>query len=113
MTKTKNTRRQTADPLVNLFFHSFIIENRNGEKIKCMQWQGRVLVTPAPGIYLVQLFEWLFGTPINRRLVKIDEMLDWTFYETDEDMREAYDSYKMQQTLRPGAPKAQQESSPG
>ena len=46
------------------FFHSY---NKDG----LVEWQGKVIGNPEPGIYLVQLYEWLVGAESCRKLVNV------------------------------------------
>lgn len=71
-------------PLVGQYFHSF-----QNEKI---QWQGAVIGNPESGWYLLQLCEWFFGEPVNRRLVRIEDMKNFIFYADSDEMKEAYDT---------------------
>lgn len=85
----KEMRAKTTEQLVGSFFHTF-----NDEKL--VEWQGVVLSSPEPGIYLVQLFEWLGGDASCRKLVRIESMLAWDFYESADAMTFAYDTiYKI------------------
>jgi hypothetical protein len=70
------------DSLVGSFFHT---EAERG-------WQGCVVAEPAPGIYLVETFEWIVGTSHDQRLVRVDEMLGWRFYDDAKWMSNAYDN---------------------
>jgi hypothetical protein len=45
----------------------------------------------APGIFLVQLYEYLMGRPSNKVMVPITDMAYWPIYDTDEEMREAHE----------------------
>lgn len=54
-------------------------------------WQGCVVAEPAPGVYLVETFSWVMGESYEQRLVRLEEMGEWTFYDTAEWMRNAYD----------------------
>ncbi len=65
------------------FFHSF--EN---DKVK---WQGYVVSEPKDGYFLVQLFDWLMGDLSDQKLVKLDDMVGWSFYDSNEDMIENYE----------------------
>ena len=65
------------------FFHSF---NKDG----LVEWQGKVISNPEPGIYLVQLYEWFVGAESCRKLVNIQDMIQWSFYETNEEMNNYY-----------------------
>lgn len=54
-------------------------------------WQGYVVSeVKLAEIYLVQLFSWIDGSPTNRVLVKLEELLDWTFFEDQDAMKWAY-----------------------
>jgi hypothetical protein len=68
--------------LVGSFFHS---DAERG-------WQGCVVAEPAPGIYLVETFDWVLGMDsTGQMLVRLDDMAGWTFYDTAEWMRNAYE----------------------
>jgi hypothetical protein len=87
MRKTKS-----KDPLVGKFFHS----NSEGK----LKWQGHVLsVLSNDGtqLYLVQLYEWFMGTPSKQVIVPMAEMVGWDFYDSSEDMEEAWLQYKERQ----------------
>lgn len=72
-------------PLVGLWFHSF--DRDTGE----CEWQGRVLSPLPDGRHmLVQLYDWIIGAAGPQRVVPMDEMARWTFYATDEELREAH-----------------------
>lgn len=62
-------------------------------------WQGCVVAEPAPGTYLVELFSWLWGQPTEQLLVRIEDMQEWTFYDTDEWMRAASDKRSQQREV--------------
>lgn len=69
--------------LVGMYFHSD--EDR--------QWQGRVKGTLGgpQNLILVQLYEWLTGSPSVTKLVPADEMYEWTFYDDPEEWRNDYE----------------------
>jgi hypothetical protein len=69
-----------SDSLVGSFFHS---DAKRG-------WQGAVVAEPHPGVYLVELFEWLVGSSTSQHLVRIEDMAGWQFYDTAEWMGNAY-----------------------
>ena len=75
-----------ADSLVGSFFHS--LKEKEGEHIVC--WQGCVVAEPNPGIYLVEVFEWLGGSSTHQELIRIEDMLDWHFYDDSKWMNSAY-----------------------
>lgn len=72
-----------SDSLVGSYFHG------NNDQ----RYQGVVVAEPVPGIYLVELFDWITGFDSSEQiLVKIESMLDWHFYDTAEWMNNAYKS---------------------
>lgn len=75
-------RGQDRRSLVGKFFHTF--------KDSKVQWQGYVISEPRDGFFLVQLFDWLMGEPSCQKLVRIEEMLSWDFYDTAEEMNDTY-----------------------
>jgi hypothetical protein len=77
-----------ANPLVGKHFLSFI-EDADGDPV--VQLQGEIVAEPQPGVFLVQLFEWITGSPSDQRLFKVDAMTDWRFYETAEQRNDAYE----------------------
>lgn len=76
----------TRDSLVGKFFHTY----RDG----VLGRQGEVLSCVAPGLYLVQTFEWLLGTPNEEQLEPVTNMVGWKFYECREDWQRAYEMYR-------------------
>lgn len=75
------------ESLIGKFFHTFCVGRRFNE-------QGRIVTSPAPGYYVVQMFEWLTGSRsfTGTRLVTLDVIVRerWALYVDDEDMRESY-----------------------
>lgn len=74
------TKTPPKKSLIGQFFHSVVLEDEIG-------WQGCVIGNPEPGYYYVQLFEWVMGEPNVRRLVRIEEMARWLFYESADAMK--------------------------
>ena len=87
--KTKNTTERKSgavvrsSDLLGRFFHSV-----EAGKIA---WQGSIVGNPEPGWYLVQLFGWLDGNPNVQRLMRIEDMREWLFYDDSEMMQFSYD----------------------
>ena len=54
------------------------------------EWQGYIVSSPEPGWYLVQLLAWISGAPTMRRLVRIEDMRNWFFYEDAKTMALSY-----------------------
>jgi hypothetical protein len=78
--KEKMIEKFSKDGLVGNCFHSIDEEGK-------IQWQGRVLSSPKQDWYLIQTYEWLMGEPHDRKLVHFDKMVNWLFYENENDMR--------------------------
>ena len=78
MTTSEN---ETAG-LVGRFFHSV----KDGH----IETQGEVIGRPEPGLYLVTYFDWVTGEPSVCRLVTIDQMKTWLFYEDLDMMKHSY-----------------------
>lgn len=70
--------------LLGLYFLSF---NKTGEE-KELQWQGHIQGRPEPGWYMVQLYSWVHGMPTETMLVRIEDMIDWWFYDDIEYWRQ-------------------------
>lgn len=79
--KTKSTDQ--ANAMIGKYFHSIVNDK--------VLWQGCVIGNPEPGIYLLQLFEWLMGEPNVIRIVRIEEMKDWFFYNNGDEMVLSYE----------------------
>jgi hypothetical protein len=71
----------TTDSLVGSFFHA------NAER----GWQGCVVAQPMPGFYLVELFGWGAADSPGQQVVHIEDMREWTFYDTAEWMNRVYE----------------------
>jgi hypothetical protein len=67
-------------PRIGPWFHS--LDNRGA-----IDWQGKIVGEPRPGVCLVQLFSWLDGRPTVQRLVPVVAMCGWSFYRTNVAMR--------------------------
>lgn len=81
MSKTKRAMEASAHKgnLVGHWFHS---RDAAGQ----VEWQGVIISQPKRGWFLVQLFEWFVGEPSVRKLVPFEQMANWFFYETNEEM---------------------------
>jgi hypothetical protein len=64
----------------------FVTKTEEGKN----HWQGKILGKVENGVYLVQLFEWLLGTPSNLALLHISSFIGdrAKLYESLEDLRE-------------------------
>jgi hypothetical protein len=75
------SKELAPDSLVGSYFHS---DAERG-------WQGCVVAEPAPGIYLVETFEWIVGSSHEQALVRIEDIVGWHFYDDAEWMKNAYE----------------------
>ena len=74
---------KNAKSLISKSFHSF-------DKHGFIKWQGQITAMPKDGLYLVQLYSWLNGEPTDQKLISIDDMVSWNFYDSNEEMRFNY-----------------------
>ena len=86
-TQRKDSRQPKAKhhSLVGMWFHS---HDDNGS----LRWQGQI-VGQSNGLILVQLYEWGFGYPSEKRAVHEAEVTEWSLYSTNAKMREAGNNY--------------------
>ena len=73
--------------LIGKYFHTYEKDR------KTIRHQGVILARESEGVYLTQLFEWLMGEPSCQQLATLEEITDWTLYDSTEDMQRAYDVY--------------------
>ena len=71
--------------LIGKWFHSFEEDGR-------VKWQGRIVSAQAEGLFLIQLYSWISGSPHDQKLIHIKDMVSWVFYEDSEDMICAYEN---------------------
>jgi hypothetical protein len=91
--------KKAVKGLDNLWFLSFVGESYSRDNL---HWQGQVICGVGEGLFLIQLYEWLMGEPSVMRIVSMEEMRGWFFFESDEWMRE-YTEYHL-----PGGRKREQ-----
>lgn len=89
ISRPRNLRRYDC-PLVGHYFHTIKEEEFEGDIWQLCHQQGQVISEVGEGVYLCQLFSWVVGEEIQRILVKLDQMLDWRFYETSDEMNFHY-----------------------
>ncbi len=58
---------------------------------------GQFLGLASPGLYRVQLFEWITGSESEQRLVPATDMRYWKVYDTEEQLRDSYERYAKRQ----------------
>jgi hypothetical protein len=79
--------------LIGSWFHSF---NQEGK----FRWQGCVVADLGNAYVLVQTYDWIMGDKADQYVVSVLSMTDWSFYDSNEEMLEAYELSPM----RAGAP---------
>ncbi|MGD8497827.1 MAG: hypothetical protein PVG82_02905 [Chromatiales bacterium] len=70
------------DPLVGKAFLCFKRKNKP-------KWQGEVAAKVRDGYYLIRIIPRTKGGPTVQRLVSMDELMDWVFFDSEQD-REIY-----------------------
>ena len=91
---TTATEQDAIDGLVGRHFHSWRDPStdesahariRNG---KVVEWQGHITEHVGGDLYLIELYSWWDGSPNDgERLVSIDDMFSWTFYDSALEMQ--------------------------
>jgi hypothetical protein len=71
-------------------FHTFH-KTKSGQR--AVVYQGIVRARIEGGLYLVQYFEWFAGSPNTMELVRVEDMLNWQFYEDTEHMSFWYEHH--------------------
>ena len=71
--------------LIGKYFHSF------NKKTGKLCWQGQIVGMPAPDYVLVELFDWMVGSPNGGKLVPLRDVANnWDIYETAEEMNNQF-----------------------
>jgi hypothetical protein len=79
--------KEAIGTLTGKYFHS--VKNDR----ETIEWQGKFFGLASPGLYRVQLFEWINGTESEQRLVPATDMRYWKVYDTQKQMLDAYETY--------------------
>src|SRR6266436_1307440 len=79
--------KEAIGTLTGKYFHSVKSDRET------IEWQGRFLGLASPGLYRVQLYEWVGGSESDQLLVPAVDMRYWRIYETREAWLQAYDNY--------------------
>jgi len=81
--------KEAIGTLTGKYFHSVKADRET------IEWQGQFLGLASPGLYRVQLFEWITRSASEQRLVPATDMRYWLIYETAEAMNKYYyNAYK-------------------
>ncbi|HLX62065.1 MAG TPA: hypothetical protein VKX17_12355 [Planctomycetota bacterium] len=84
----KTTIPNNPDGLNGLYFHTF---EKSGQNKGIIENQGQIVAAIGASFYVVQLFSFATGLPTNKKLVPIDEMTSWKFYDNIEELKLAYE----------------------
>lgn len=53
--------------------------------------QGCVVAEVAPSVYMIETFSWVMGDSYEQKLIRLEDMLTWSFYDDADWMRSSYD----------------------
>lgn len=76
--------------LVGRYFYSFSGISSKGKRDTNLRYQGRVIAPVNHDYVLVQLYDWLTGSLSDQKIVAISTMVNWNFYKSVEDWKEAF-----------------------
>lgn len=76
--QTTTNDQATPSALVGKWFFTFKDNND-------VDWQGTILSLVDSETYLVQLFSWIAGEPLEQYLINRSAMKSWGFYDTKDD----------------------------
>lgn len=91
---SKERSAPARHPLVGHWFHTY--DAKNPQRIV---YQGQILKSIEPDSFLVQLYDWILGSPGKQRLARLSQMAAWTFYDSAADMQAAYEEYNQPRHL--------------
>jgi hypothetical protein len=85
--------------LVGKFFHT-TDKCEHGRTVA--KWQGRITAAPAPGLLLIENYEWLHGNPNGEQFITIDEFVakNPVLYETSDELRFSYEHGRLLHSSR-------------
>ena len=77
--------------LIGQYFHSYILDDATGRLE--VHNQGCIEGKVTDEVYICQLFSFVDGSETNSIVERVDNMRNWRFYKTKEEMNEYYDKY--------------------
>ncbi len=86
--------KEAIGTLTGKYFHSVKADRET------IEWQGQFLGLASPGLYRVQLYEWIIGSESEQRLVPATDMRYWKVYDTQEQMVDSYERYSKRQNIK-------------
>src|SRR5215831_12635152 len=89
--KTGKPQAKNVELKSGLIGRGFHVFRETKSRKRAIKYQGVVRARIEDGLYLVQYFEWFVGEPSTLELVRIEEMLEWQFYEDTEHMNFWYE----------------------
>ncbi|MEX3650910.1 hypothetical protein [Mycolicibacterium porcinum] len=97
MTSTAATHDPTV--LVGKWFHT-TAKCPCPVQARVARWQGHILGVPAPGVILVELFEWILGEPNGQQLITVADFMgrDPVLYDGVGHMRYSHDHGALRHT---------------
>lgn len=67
----------------------WFLEIIDSEKGKC-RWHGRIEGKADDKTYLVMLYDWIVGVPNDEILLKVEDMMNFEFFDCIEDLNYRY-----------------------
>jgi hypothetical protein len=79
--------KEAIGTLTGKYFHSVKSDRET------IDWQGKFLGLASPGLYRVQIYEWITGSEYEQLLVPATDMRYWRVYDTREQWIQAHEIY--------------------
>ena len=79
--------KEAIGTLTGKYFHSVKSDRET------IEWQGQFLGLASPGLYRVQIYEWINGEESEQLLVPATDMRYWRIYDTADQWHAAYYRY--------------------
>jgi len=77
--------------LIGQYFHTLQLDDDTG-RLEVYN-QGCIEGKVTDEVYICQLFSFVDGSATNSIVVRVDDMKNWRFYKTKEDMNEYFEQY--------------------
>jgi hypothetical protein len=95
--------KEAIGTLTGKYFHSVKADRET------IEWQGKFLGLASPGLYRVQLFEWITGSESDQLLVPATDMRYWRIYDTQDQLIRAYEEYSRKREAKEASRRASTE----
>lgn len=93
-------KKNSQHPLIGKFFHSVQADKTT------IEWQGTITAEVAPGVFLLQLFDWMMGDKSNQKIMPVSDMVYWKIYDSAEEMNDSYEIYSRRKDAQDAACRA-------